>query len=170
MKKKKKTNWNGKISIIYFYLCVYMAWDTCQSTWFTIITMKIVEMNWSENIVIAIVSFVTWFIIHNNEKETKKNEKNPRTIPMMTMSRDILFVHTLFFLCSLYTKPNHFIKTKTFCQNKWKIWVSQIKRVSMQMDRITRDDEKKLYIYNKTNKANINNFIQNIDKNHQRLI
>lgn len=74
--------------------------------------------------------------------DKKKREKNPRTIPMMTMSRDILFVHTLFFLCSLYTKPNHFIKTKTFCQNKWKIWVSQIKRVSMQTDRITRDDKK----------------------------
>lgn len=117
----------------YFYHCLFfsiymiyynIAWDALQSTWFTATAAaakKIVEMNWSENIVIAIVSFVTWFIIHNNNNEWKKkrteNESTKRTIPVMTMSRDdIVCAHISLSLC--LTSFVH--KTESF--SRWKLF------------------------------------------------
>lgn len=123
--------WNGNISIFLSlpFFSIYMiyyniAWDALQSTWFTATAAaakKIVEMNWSENIVIAIVSFVTWFIIHNNNNEWKKkrteNESTKRTIPVMTMSRDdIVCAHISLSLC--LTSFVH--KTESF--SRWKLF------------------------------------------------
>lgn len=105
--------WNGNISIFLSlpFFSIYMiyyniAWDALQSTWFTATAAaakKIVEMNWSENIVIAIVSFVTWFIIHNNNNEWKKKEQKMKApkepFQWWQCQGTTLFAHTLVFLC-----------------------------------------------------------------------
>lgn len=122
--------------------------------------MEIVGVNWSEKIVIAIVNFVTWFIIHNNKKKIERerseihsSDDNVRDIFGLIYVRIIL---SLSFRCvyvclGQVNQTNEKQIPNGKLLKRMKIWICNRTQKSMQMNRRTNETTPKIYSAKKKN-------------------